>query len=124
MGDSEKQMSFWEHLDELRTALLKILVVTLAFGIAAFCFREGLFNIMLAPKEPDFITYRLLGIAGSLFGNDGGLPQFDVRLINTGLAQQFIIHMKTAVCAGVILASPYVVYQILPDFPLRIPGPV
>lgn len=112
MGDSEKQMSFWEHLDELRTALLKILAVTLAFGIAAFCFREGLFNIMLAPKEPDFITYRLLGIAGSLFGNDGGLPQFDVRLINTGLAQQFIIHMKTAVCAGVILASPYVVYQI------------
>ena len=35
-----------------------------------------------------------------------------VRLINTGLAQQFIIHMKTALCAGILCTSPYILYQL------------
>ena len=35
-----------------------------------------------------------------------------MQLINTGLAQQFIIHMKTALCAGVLCASPYILYQL------------
>lgn len=102
MDGSGTQMSFWEHLDALRTALLKIIAVTLAFGIVAFCFKDLLFEAVLAPKESGFITYRLLG----------GLPDFKVELINTGLAQQFITHMKTAICAGVIFASPYALYQI------------
>lgn len=95
-------MSFWEHLDALRAALLKIIAVTLVFGIIAFCFKELLFDIVLAPKNAGFVTYRILGVPSD----------FKVELINTGLAQQFIIHMKTAVCAGIICASPYAVYQI------------
>lgn len=112
MGGTGTEMSFWEHLDALRTALLKTIAVTLVFGIIAFCFKEMLFNIVLAPKDSGFITYRLLDHIGKLFGSTGGLPGFKVELINTGLAQQFITHMKTAVCAGVICASPYAVYQI------------
>lgn len=42
----------------------------------------------------------------------GTVDPFSVRLINTGLAQQFIIHMKTALCAGVLCASPYILYQL------------
>ena len=42
----------------------------------------------------------------------GVIEPFSVRLINTGLAQQFIIHMKTALCAGVLCASPYIIYQL------------
>lgn len=42
----------------------------------------------------------------------GAVEPFSVRLINTGLAQQFIIHMKTALCAGVLCASPYILYQL------------
>ena len=102
MDGSGTQMSFWEHLDALRAALLKIIAVTLVFGIIAFCFKELLFDIVLAPKNAGFVTYRILGVP----------PDFKVELINTGLAQQFIIHMKTAVCAGIICASPYAVYQI------------
>ena len=102
MDGSGTQMSFWEHLDALRAALLKIIAVTLVFGIIAFCFKELLFDIVLAPKNAGFVTYRILGVPSD----------FKVELINTGLAQQFIIHMKTAVCAGIICASPYAVYQI------------
>lgn len=110
MPDSDKQ-SFWEHLDVLRSALLKIIVVTVVFGIVAFLFKETLFYIVLAPKESDFVTYRwLAAIGGIIPGNE--LKDFHVQLINTGLAEQFIIHMKTALCAGVMCASPYILYQI------------
>lgn len=110
MSDSGKQ-SFWEHLDVLRSTLLKITAVTVVFGIVAFLFKETLFSIVLAPKEAGFITYRWLAAVGGIIpGND--LEDFHVQLINTGLAEQFIIHMKTALCAGLMCASPYILYQL------------
>lgn len=57
-SDADKQ-SFWEHLDELRAAIWKSLLVAVVFGVAAFCFKDELFRIILAPKEADFVTYRL-----------------------------------------------------------------
>lgn len=103
--------SFWEHLDELRSVLLRSLAVTVLFGLLAFCFREALFAVILAPKDDGFVTYRLLSALGARLGGDA-LPAFHVRLINTGLADQFIIHMKAAISAGVICASPYILYQL------------
>lgn len=100
--------SFWEHLDVLRTAIVKIVAVAVVFGIGAFCFKEELFAVVLAPKEDGFITYRLLDRIMAWAG--GVVEPFSVRLINTGLAQQFIIHMKTALCAGVLCTSPYILY--------------
>lgn len=52
-------LSFWEHLDVLRAAIVKIVAVTIIFGIFAFIFKEELFTIILAPKEAGFITYRM-----------------------------------------------------------------
>ena len=103
-ADTDKQ-SFWEHLDVLRAAIVKSLLVAVVFGVAAFCFKEELFAVILAPKDADFITYRLLV-------TESGAPDFLVKLINTGLAGQFIIHMKAALCAGVLCASPYILYQL------------
>ncbi len=102
--------SFWEHLDVLRAAIIRIVAVAVVFGIAAFCFREELFAVVLAPKDDGFVTYRLLDRMAVWAG--GAVEPFSVRLINTGLAQQFIIHMKTALCAGVLCASPYILYQL------------
>ena len=55
-------------------------------------------------------TYQLLNRMAAWAG--GAMESFSVRLINTGLARQFIIHMKTALCAGVLCASPYILYQL------------
>lgn len=104
-------MTFWDHLDALRGVIIKVVAVTVLFGIVAFLFKEQLFSIVLAPKEPDFITYRLLQSLEGLF-SDTRMSGFSVSLINTGLAEQFIIHMKTALCAGVLCASPYILYQL------------
>lgn len=104
-------MTFWDHLDELRAAIIRILLVTVAFGVVAFFFKEELFDVVLAPKEPQFVTYKVLYALAALTGNDGE-GFFHVKLVSTGLAQQFVIHMKTAMCAGVILSSPYALYQL------------
>lgn len=110
MAAATGKQSFWDHLDVLRAAMVKIVVVTVVFGIVAFCFKETLFSVILAPKNTGFITYRFFGQIVALSGSSVG--DFYVQLINTGLAQQFIIHMKTAMYAGVLCASPYILYQL------------
>lgn len=110
MAAAPSEGSFWDHLDALRAVIVRILLVTTLFAVAAFCARELLFRVVLAPADPHFVTYRLLDRLASLAG--GRIGDFDVPLINTGLARQFIVHMKTALCAGVLCASPYILYQL------------
>ena len=52
--------SFWDHLDELRSVLLKSLGVWAAAFVGAFCCKDRLFDLLFAPTQPDFITYRWL----------------------------------------------------------------
>ena len=107
----DEGLSFWDHLDVLRAIIIRIVVVTIVCGIVAFLFKEELFAVVLAPRNPDFVTYRLLVRVSGFFGGDA--PDNPViQLINTGLAEQFVIHMKTALCAGVLCASPYTLYQL------------
>lgn len=104
-------MSFWEHLDVLRVSLIRIAVVTAVCGLVAFLFKEEVFSVILAPRNDNFVTYRLFArIAAWTTGTPGTL--FSIRLINTGLAEQFIIHMKTSVCIGFLLSSPYTLYLL------------
>ena len=109
-SESEKQ-SFWDHLDILRASLVKIAAVTAVFAVVAFFFKEALFSVILAPKDADFITYRWLYLFSG-WVTDEQAQDFYVKLINTGLAQQFMIHMKVAMCTGVLCASPYILYQL------------
>lgn len=108
---AEKCLTVWDHLDELRDVIVRSLVVTVVFGIVAFFFRDQVFAVILAPRDSGFVTYRWLSALGGIF-SQGGTEQFDVRLINTGLAQQFMIHIKVSFAVGVLLASPYILYQL------------
>lgn len=94
-------MTFWEHLDELRGSLIRMAIAAVAMGLIAFAFKETLFDIVLAPSKSDFFLYRLIGTG-----------PFDIRLINTGLAEQFTIHMKVALTVGLLVASPYILYLL------------
>ena len=103
--------TFWEHLDELRSALIRIICAGLLCGIVAFIFKEWLFDFILAPSKSDFITYRLFNSLSGLTGAE--VEDFSVTMINTALAQQFIIHMKTAFIVGLLCASPYILYCVM-----------
>ena len=94
-------MTFWDHLDELRGMIIRVLMVTALGAAIAFCLKDELFTIVLAPRSSDFITYQLLGI-----------EPFSVHLMNIGLTEQFLIHLKTAFYAGILVASPYIIYQL------------
>ena len=94
-------MTFWDHLDELRSVLIRIIVLTVLAAVVAFCLKDELFAVVLAPRTSDFITYRLMGV-----------EPFSIHLMNTGLTEQFMIHMRTAFYAGVLVASPYIIYAL------------
>lgn len=72
-----------------------------------------MFRIVLAPKQVDFSTYRLLDSINSLLFPQASIPEtFSVKLINTGLAGQFLVHMRTSMYVGVLCASPYILYLL------------
>ena len=100
MSDSTP-MTFWDHLDELRSVIIRSVVVTVVAAAVAFCLKEQLFEIVLAPRTSDFITFRLMGV-----------EPFSIHLMNTGLTEQFMTHLKTAMYAGVLVALPYIVYLL------------
>ena len=97
-----EQATFWEHLDELRSVIIRSLLVVVVAAVAAFFLKDWLFSIVLAPRSSDFISYRLIGID----------DVFQISLMNTGLTEQFMTHMRVAIYAGLLLASPYVLYQL------------
>lgn len=93
--------TFWDHLDVLRSVLIRIAAAIVVFAVAAFLMKDELFGVVLAPRSSDFLTYRLLGAA-----------PFELHLMNTGLTEQFMIHMRTAMYAGLLVASPYILYEL------------
>lgn len=107
----EADMTFWEHLDVLRASLLKMLAAMAVCSVVAFVCKDALFDFILAPGCSDFVTFRLLGRIGTWAGA-GGMAPFTVKLINTDLAAQFVLHMKAAVFAGLLVASPYAIYLL------------
>lgn len=113
MKNEPKIASFWEHLNELRAVIGRIAIAIIALGLIAFFFKETLFSIILAPKNDDFITYRILSrLVDSLSLSQDGLEGFSVKLINTQLAQQFVIHIKMSMYAAFLLVFPYILYEL------------
>lgn len=94
-------MTFWDHLEVLRADLIRIAVAVVLMAIAAFTLRDPLFDLVLWPTHPDFCLWQWLGS-----------EPFSLRLVNTDLTEQMMIHLRVALIAGVILASPYVLFVI------------
>ncbi len=110
----KKDMSFIEHLNELRKYLFRSIIAVLIFAIIAFFFKDIIFDdIIFSPKNPDFITNRLMCNL-SVFLN---LPaicinQGDFNIINIQMAGQFKAHLLISFIVGVMLAFPYLVAQL------------
>lgn len=94
-------MSFWDHLDVLRGTLIRSLVALVVACIPGLCLRTLLFDgIILAPTRPDFPVYRLLGW------------KINMQLINVEVSAQFFVHLRCALIAGLVLAFPYIVFEL------------
>lgn len=107
-------MTFWEHLDELRGVIMKILTAVMVLTIISFLFKEEVFGIVLAPKSSDFVLYDIIQWCLSSIGiSTLNITDFNIELISTQLASQFIVHMKMSFCCALLLSSPYILYQLV-----------
>lgn len=100
VSDGGKEMTFWDHLDELRGTIIRSVVAICIFAVAGLAFKNLLFRIVLAPTRPDFCIYRWLGW------------DFSMTLINVEVSAQFFVHLRAAAIAGVVIAFPFIIYQL------------
>jgi sec-independent protein translocase protein TatC len=93
-------MSFWDHLEVLRGTLFRSVAAIVLVAIVFLCIPEQLFRWVLWPTTPDFILYRWLGL------------DFGMSLVNIEVSAQFFVHLKMSVLMAVIIAFPYIIYEI------------
>ena len=111
----DKELTFWDHLDELRKVLIRVLCVWFVLGVVYFASMPYLFDkVVLAPCNNDFIFYDLLRYIGERFQleDDFFTQDFHVKLVNINLAAPFLIHMSTAFWMSVVTAAPYLFYEV------------
>ena len=110
----EKEMSFWEHLEELRWHIVRSFIAIIILAIVAFLNRKIIFDvIILAPKDSNFITNRILcQIADYLSISGLCIGDLSLKIINISMSGQFMTHMYISMVAGVIVAFPYIIFEI------------
>ena len=111
---AEKEMSFLEHLEDLRWHLLRSIVAILIAALAAFLAKNFVFDVLLfGPKKTDFLTYKLLCQVSNLLGFDDSfcISELPFRIQSRTMAGQFSAHIWTSITLGFVVAFPYVIYQ-------------
>lgn len=106
-------MTFGGHLEVLRRIIFRILGASIIVSAIVFCFKDAMWNILLAPSEWDFTTYVWLERVVHAVGlNDFHFKEFHVKLISTDLSSQFMTHLTTSVYLGLLVSSPYILYEM------------
>lgn len=114
-SNSQAEMSFLDHLEALRWHIIRSAAAVFIMAIVAFTFSRYIFDyIIIAPKSPDFITYRILcKITTFLTGDDSlCIKDIPITLINIEMAGQFSTDIIISFFSGLILALPYVVWEL------------
>lgn len=112
-GSPEKEMSFLEHLEELRWHLVRSTLAIVIFAVIAFIFKRFIFDVLIfGPTKPDFITYHMFCEISKSIGVDAFcFQEMPFKIQSRTMAGQFSAHMWTSIYAGFILAFPYVLYE-------------
>jgi len=115
MTKDVNNMSFLDHLEDLRWHLIRCIIAIFACGIIAFCFPSFIFDvIILGPQEMSFPTYQWLCNVANTFGFEDSTfcaDEFPFDIQNRKMTGQFSIHIWTSIYAGFIVAFPYIIYQ-------------
>lgn len=108
-----KEMTFWDHLKELRWRLVRSVIAIVVIAIAAFMFKEIIFDsIILAPKNSDFITNKWFCKLGELLNTDAlCFKTINFELINVSMSGQLTTHLFISFITGLIIAMPYIVWE-------------
>lgn len=114
-ANHEQELTFWGHLDVLRTSLFHIVIALVVCMVGGFIALQYIFDpFILGPTHGDFFLYRWLSSVGKVipFAPDFSGDGFHVDIININVASQFMVHMTTAFWLALLLAFPYVLYEL------------
>jgi sec-independent protein translocase protein TatC len=101
VAEKTNEMTFWDHVEDLRKSIFRMVGVLITLTVALFFFKDFLFNdVVLAPSTSEFYLYKLLGLDLSL------------SLVNIEVSAQFMIHMKVTFICALVLAFPYLVFEL------------
>ena len=114
-GESPKdEMSFLDHLEELRWHLIRSVLAILIIATLAFLFKDFIFDFLLfGPKHKDFITYRWFCSISQTLGQGTSfcIEELPFRIQSRTMAGQFSAHLWTSILAGFIVSFPYIVFE-------------
>src|SRR5271154_3248192 len=113
-GGSRAEMSFIEHLDELRGHLFKSAIAVVIGAIVMAVYNKFIVKkILMGPTRKDFPTYGYLcNLSQRLgLGNKLCMTQINVKMQSTAVAGQFDVYFNILLIGGFILAFPYVFWQ-------------
>ncbi len=107
------EMSFLDHLEELRWHIVRSAAAIFIFAIAAFVLKSFIFDtIILRPRLPEFWTNRMFSKLGDLIGSEAiKINQVPLKMQSINIAGQFSTHILVSIIAGFIIASPVVFYE-------------
>jgi len=109
----EKEMSFLDHLEELRWHIIRSTIAIMVAATIAFLGKSFLFDeLIFGPTKTDFFTYDFLCRASSIIGYDSFCNTvFDFEVQSRTMAGQFSAHIWTSITFGFVIAFPYVLYE-------------
>jgi len=114
MSEKQNEMSFLNHLEVLRWTLVRSSLAVFVFGIIAFMMKGFIFNdIILAPKDPSFATYRFLCSFSKFFGTEGlCIDEIPFIVQSRTMAGQFSAHIWTSIAFGFVMAFPFIIWEV------------
>ena len=109
----EKEMSFLDHLEELRWHLIRSTIAVVVLAALAFIFKRFIFDVLIfGPSKPGFLTYTMFCDISRYLGMDTFcFQEMPFKIQSRTMAGQFSAHMWTSIYAGIIVAFPYVLYE-------------
>jgi sec-independent protein translocase protein TatC len=110
---TEGEMSFLEHLEELRWHIIRSIMAILILMIAAFVFKNFIFDsVIMAPRQPSFFTNRILCELGERLNTTAlCINTTPFNLINIKMSGQLTTHIAISMIAGLILAFPVILNE-------------
>ena len=112
---STQEMSFWDHLEELRWVLFRVVIALFVFAIAAFVFMPWIFDtVILGPAKSDFFLYEYMCKLSQMapFFPDFCGQSLTLDMINIDLTAQFFRHISTSFWVAVIFICPYILFEV------------
>lgn len=112
-ANDNAEMTFGEHLDELRKILIRVALVFSLLFIVLFTMKGVVLKVVFAPITPEFPTNRLFTWLATAMGSDAlNIHPENVELFNNKMAGQFMLHIKSSVVGAIVVAFPFLIWQL------------